>query len=171
MRADELIIEDDERTKAVAATEEKFEKLLLRDCSEALQAYQQGHKIYKGLYYVHGDFYKTNPRKIKRKSKNTHNYYTLLFDNLSLWRAYPKRSRSLICANDKRWAGAYGNTYLIMPFNGANIGICPNGDIWNSFMKTFGRQLYTFTKMFANANIDDNDYKKFLTGVLKIKRT
>lgn len=70
-----------------------------------------------------------------RKSANTSNEYTVLVDNLPAWKEYPKRSESLICTNlnNLGYTWDYGETFIILPENGANIGVCSSYDFWNGF--------------------------------------
>jgi len=75
-----------------------------------------------------------DPTKGKpRKSRNTTNEYTLLIDNLPEWKKFPKRSKSLICTTNPNDTENYGSTKLILPKNGAKLGICSSDDFWDSF--------------------------------------
>lgn len=70
-----------------------------------------------------------------RRSANTTNEYTTLLDNLPSWRQYPKRSESLICTttDSNGYPYDFGDVYIILPSNGANIGVCRSFDLWSSF--------------------------------------
>ena len=72
-----------------------------------------------------------------RRSANTSNEYTLLMDNLPEWKDYPKRSRSLICTTDKWYADGFGDLKIVLPVNGAKLGVCTSEDLWDSFMLIF----------------------------------
>jgi len=75
-----------------------------------------------------------NPKIEKRKSRNTANFYTLMMENLSQWRKFPKRSNSLICTTDYYKARMYGTAYRVIPIDlNAKFGVCPEEDIWESF--------------------------------------
>lgn len=68
-------------------------------------------------------------------------------DNSPYFKDYPKRSRSLICTTSKEVAGSYAKDrgiYVIFPLNGARIGLCPDGDIWQTpiDMEEFGPLFY-----------------------------
>ena len=76
-----------------------------------------------------------DPKKHERKSRNTDNYYTLWTDNSKKWSTYPKRSESIICTSYRGYTLRYGQTYRVIPLDGATIGICPTEDWWNSFGK------------------------------------
>jgi len=72
-----------------------------------------------------------------RRSANTSNEYTLLVDNLPEWKDYPKRGRSLICTTDEYYATGFGDVRIILPVNGAKLGVCKGGDFWDSFTLIF----------------------------------
>ena len=63
----------------------------------------------------------------ERVSQNTNNIYTTLFsDILPSWKDYPPRNKSFICTSDYSTALAFGQpySYVVLPKNGTNIGIC-----------------------------------------------
>jgi len=70
-----------------------------------------------------------------RVSANTSNDYTVLTDAHPGWQKYPKRSESLICttANNIEYAQDFGEVFMILPENGAKIGLCSGFDFWESF--------------------------------------
>jgi len=114
-------------------------KTLVKDmCSDILKNYKLHENfIYRGAdsseYYQFVD-----PTKgTARMSKNTRNYYTLLIDNLPIWKKYPKRSHSIVCSTDEYKAGGYGSLFIVFPYNNAKIGFCQESDIWFSFEKSF----------------------------------
>jgi len=87
------------------------------------------------------DFGVIDPSKFTRKSRNTTNYYTLMIDNLPSWKAYPKRSKSIICSTDREMASRYSsgqNALRVIPYDGTTIGVCSGVDIWWSFDTTSG---------------------------------
>lgn len=92
-----------------------------------------------------------------RKSENTSNIYTrLLSDILPSWSKYPKRNKSFICTSNYSKASGYdknGGLYIILPENGAKIGICPEDDIWDSFhilRNKYDFNLSRFNRAFIN---------------------
>lgn len=103
------------------------------------KSYKSKYKIFRGINGGGAaDFLYIDPSKGKtRTSANTKNYYTLIIDNSPMWKSYPKRSRSIICSTDIDTAGVYGIVYNVYPVNGAEIGVCPDSDIWNSFAQSF----------------------------------
>ena len=99
------------------------------------KAFNSKTPIYRGVH-GYGDYVYIDPSKAKspRVSANTYNYYTLIMDNSNVWKKYPKRSHSLICSTDERYASDFGDgeTYSIFPQNNASIGVCPGSDIWGA---------------------------------------
>lgn len=73
------------------------------------------------------------PAESERISAYTLNYYTLIIDNSRHWNNYPERSKSLVCTTSETKAFDYGSVYRVIPFPGAEIGVTPGGDIWDSF--------------------------------------
>jgi hypothetical protein len=74
-----------------------------------------------------------------RVSTNTGNMYTLLFDTNPRNAKWPKRSKSIICANEVSRAFGYSRTgdegvFALIPFNGVNIACVNSEDIWDTKM-------------------------------------
>jgi hypothetical protein len=82
----------------------------------------------------------------QRKSEDMEtNYYTELLSNiLPSWNDYPKRDQGVICTTNADTANNYGKSFIILPKNYTDIGICPNTDIWYSFSISGVDNLYTF---------------------------
>ena len=168
-----------QRTQKVS--EEDFVYLLEQNCKNSIYKINST-PLYRGvdkqLQLQIGDTNIGAPRK----SANTKNYYTLWVDNSPMWKDFPKRSRSFICTTDKEYASSFGEIYLVIPFDNAQIGICPSGDFWFSFEGTsdLSRLNITIDGIFTAFldleivnygdvnNIDSEDYtflKKFLKEV------
>ncbi len=96
--------------------------------------------LYRGRTSLSSDkeFGYVDPKKgYPRESANTENYYTMWIDNSPKWKAYPKRSRSLICTNDFESAfGSKDARFIILPEDNSNIGVCDSVDFWAAFSKT-----------------------------------
>jgi hypothetical protein len=94
--------------------------------------FYRGMKSGLGLSYV--DLTKT-----KRKSENTSNFYTEIFDNHPKMRDFPKRGESLICTTDFRTANSFGDqVYMVLPVKSAKIGEVGEFDIWDKMVDLFG---------------------------------
>lgn len=163
MKINELITEADKRSlKKVPDNLDDIIQLLETNCSEALIALKKGKTCFKGLRDLSQPFYKTDPKLKIRKSKNTKNYYTLLFDNLPSWSKYPKRSRSLICSNDRECCWSYGIPFLVLPYNGAKFGVSPDADIWHCFNNIGIKNLNLFTKVISDCGIPDKKFDQLI---------
>lgn len=74
-----------------------------------------------------------DPSKFTRVSANTDNYYTLLMDESKEWKKYPKRSKSIVCSTSLMNASDFGSAFIVIPSDGAKMGVCPSADLWNAF--------------------------------------
>lgn len=74
-----------------------------------------------------------NGTQMNRTAANTKNYANLWMSNHSDWSQYPARNKSFICTTDVDYAEGYGYQYIVIPSDGSTIGICPDGDLWESF--------------------------------------
>ena len=135
MRLQNFLLTEEGRTQGLS--EDEAMKKLQTTHRVAAKASEKGsNRIYRGLNRDEGAFAFVQPSQSTRMSKNTLNAYTLLIDNLPAWKAYPKRSKSVIASSDYGRATDYaynGGIYCVFPENGAKIGVCPMGDIWDSF--------------------------------------
>jgi len=109
--------------------------------SDAASIYtKEGGYIYRGLQSNIESCLFNDPSKYDRMSKNTGNFYTVLFSEiLPSWKKYPKRSKSLICSSSESGASSYGNPFAVFPQNGANIGVVPARDMWGGFQNSIGQ--------------------------------
>lgn len=120
---------------------EKAISLLNTHCKDALWMLEMDKAIWRG----HSDglpseepFYTFDPSKTRRKSQNTSNYYTVIFDNIPSMENFPKRSESLIASTDFRKANDYGSrlsTFVVIPYDGVKIGCVHKSDMWDTHIK------------------------------------
>lgn len=102
---------------------------LVEKCSHCIPMFLDSSFIYRGMNGHASQI--IAPASGERKSENTSNHFTSLFDNSPYLGNFPKRSKSLICSMDYSYASVHGNnTYCIFPENGAKIGVCAGRDIW-----------------------------------------
>lgn len=116
-------------------------EIALARCTEWKTYYTD---IYRGIASSK-PFHVVHPAEHKRRSIQTENYYTLIIDNDPQWSAFPKRSKSIICSTSYTSAKGYsggGTPYKIIPFDGSQWGICPDSDIWISFMQNYKSWMY-----------------------------
>jgi len=128
MRAIELY--EYHETKEVTPSPEIIQKIK-KDCAFALKG---SRPIYRGME-THLDFMYSNTPEIPRESANTHNYYTILMDELPSWSSFPKRSLSWICSTSRFTASDYGNLFRVLPVGNPDIVIADKEDLWFSFIK------------------------------------
>lgn len=97
-----------------------------------------------------------------RVSENTSNYYTLWMSNHQSWSAYPPRNRSFICGADVATSRPYGNVYWAIPLGNPTIGICPENDIWHSFLISKSVQMPTLMTFLAGLDLDAHNWNQFV---------
>lgn len=155
-----------------AIGEEEAIDTLKTKCKKSFGLYMKtGDVLLRGARFK-GHYQILDPKKSARRSQYTDNYYTMILDNDPRWKKYPKRSEALVCTTDKYKAEGYGNTmYHIFAFDGANYGVCPASDIWESFKNTMGsidlgkmnRELNDIAEYFEIKGFRDvNKYKHFI---------
>ena len=99
---------------------------------------------------------------ITRKSIDTSNFYTLIFDNHPEMTEFPKRSKSLIASNNHISAGGYGWPTILIPFNGVKIGIVNNPDIWDVCCKIFNSNIDIKTmNLYFSYEFSDSSWTTF----------
>jgi len=107
--------------------------------------YTEGRGLYRSSENYTNDYGVVEPSRFKRDSRYTYNYYTVMMDNMSLWNKYPKRSKSVIGASSPSRVDRHiGKTYIMLPIDGTDIGVCPEDDLWDSFspsLDTFNEDL------------------------------
>ncbi len=106
-------------------------------CKKTLSLYQQtGKFIYRGLDNVNPVLSIDSSKSTSRVSKNTANYYTILFDYvLPSWNGWPMRSKSIICTTNYYYARTYGDIFITFPTDNCNIATCSTDDFWGAFKK------------------------------------
>lgn len=103
----------------------------LEHCRDAVAAFQRGDvTIYRGWHNKIPTGI-VRPHTGTRKSENTSNFYTQLFDTNPENDLYPLRSKSLICTTDKEKAENYGNVSYVFPLDSVKIAVAPKADIWD----------------------------------------
>lgn len=155
---------------------DEIKEVLARpEYSQAVEAYKNGHRIYRGQKRQE-EHLAAIVTPGTRRSKDGSNLYTRLFsDILSSWIDYPKRNKSTICTTSKKMAENYSDHYIfvIFPKNNTKIGQCSNRDIWFSFpflerktnedLDVFTITLSKFISFVLNQLYSDTD-KIFLLG-------
>lgn len=118
--------------------------------SDALEAYREGKILYRGWKrHVAPGVYDASTGE--RKSENTQNTYTMLFSDNPFNRGWPRRDKSFICSTSKEYAEKYGVVHLMLPYNGVEIGICGDQDIWDLRFAPTGETLRNFAQSVVSA--------------------
>jgi hypothetical protein len=137
-------------------------EMLRTHCSDALWMLTSNTPIYRGDKQLTSEagFLYVDPSETVRKSKNTTNFYTSVFDAIPSWADWPKRSRSFIGSSDPRTAGAFGGggrPWILIPFNGVQIGVCSGSDLWDTPVRLSTRNymIDDLNSVFAGVNCEE----------------
>ncbi len=115
----------------------------------------------------------------ERQSISEEHYHTIFMDQFLPGEGYPKRSQSIICGNwlNLQFAGEYGATYAIFPFDSVPIGVCYG----RNFLETriaigrFNRgtplSILEWNALFKNLALNDKSYAAFQKDVQQKRGT
>jgi len=80
--------------------------------------------------YEAADFLVVNPkdRDVTYKKR----YHALIMDSLKKWKEFPLRGKGIVATADKE-KDTERQIYVVIPYNGAQLGISPKANIFNSF--------------------------------------
>lgn len=127
-----LISEQKNRSVKLNASSQVMSKLINSKCKTSKNLFADGLVFYRGIN-LNANFYNIDPSKTIRIPNQQSRLAHFLLDLLPSWENWPKRSRSVIFTNNKDQASEYGNLYIVLPTDGAEIAICPKMDFWDSF--------------------------------------
>lgn len=130
----QFLLEEESNPRTSSISLDEARELIDDYCSSWSKKFSQG----KTMFYRGGNY--SSVAKLgnsntgrERKSANTSNYFTLWHDNDPAWKKYPKRSRSFIGTTSVFTAENYGEPYLMIPYDSANIAVMPTEDLFTSF--------------------------------------
>lgn len=163
-------------SRSNSITSDEFFNILNKNCKQ-FNPNARGF-LYRGIQTTEPILF-NDPKNHFRTSKDNNNYYTLLIDNSKNWKDYPKRSKSIIMANNELFPGTYGNIYVVIPFDNAKLAIAPKDDIWNSFetgLEKFGLDqinqlnfiLSTLHSLIESTPLEEKDWNTFEKQLKKI---
>ena len=152
-------------------------KILKSKCSKNLWMISSDRPIYRGDWNANqipggneaaqkADVaFTVDTSATQRKSTNTYNFYTEIFDSHPKMKAYPKRSRSFICTTSRKMAADYARhdgtgLWRIVPFDNAKIGIVGKPDIWH-----VGKNVELFNRKFEDLDGFNSLIRYLLTAV------
>jgi hypothetical protein len=146
--------------------------LLNKHCRDGLRAIDNKGIIWRGI----------ESNKLKefgildsstgiRTSKDTSNLYQVMMDGSTALKAYPSRSKSFICASTfgvaSSYTSKYGadvakNVYAFIPFDGTDIAVCPNADMFGTTISG------PYTREFHGVDGMNNSFHYWLRDNFKI---
>lgn len=145
-------------------------KLLKSKCKKNLWMVTENKPLWRGDDYKGftrlpnaANAYSVDSSATKRRSSNTWNFYTEIFDSHPKMTAYPKRSRSLIATTNKAVAVDYssgGFVFVIIPFDTAKVGIVGRADIWGA-----GKNVEMFNRRFLELREVNDIFRMLLKSV------
>jgi len=145
-------------SRTAEITDEEFVKLVKENCQDFLanpKYLQRMKRDFSGEYsYIDPKQHVRRPLMDIDEGGVFSTHHTLLMDNLPSWKSFPKRSESLIGSLKVQAGGVFGQRcYLVIPYDGANFGLAPASDLWESCCKV-GDRSYEFNDVFSERLID-----------------
>ena len=168
-------------SRTAQLSENEFINLAKTKCKDFLASPKYLQRI-KGSY--NGDYSYINPKLSHRnplmKDEGSggvfSSHHTLLMDNLPSWNGFPKRTQSIIGSTNFGFDPSFGDHYYcIIPYDGANFGVAPDADLWNSYceiiLNTADTQPYMyqfddyFSESFLQARISDDTFDDMMSDL------
>ena len=158
-------------SRTAEITDEEFVRLVKENCQDFLANPKYLQRM-KGDF--NGEYSYIDPKQHVRKPLmdtegagvvSTH--HTLLMENLPSWKAFPKRSESIIGSLKFNEDQAFGQRcYLVIPYDGANFGLAPASDLWGSYCEV-GDMKYEFDNVFTERLTDLDVSEKSYEAMMK----
>jgi len=158
-------------SRTAEITDKEFVMLVKDNCKEYLANPKYLQRM-KGDF--NGEYSYIDPKQHVRKPLINPDgvgvvsaHHTLLIDNLPSWKEFPKRSESLIGSLKFSEETAFGDRcYLVIPYDGANFGLAPSGDLWGSYCEV-GDMKYEFDNLFTESLTDLGVSEKSYDAMMK----
>lgn len=139
-------------------------KLINTHCRDAMK-----EPLYRGMtpesdaFILHGE-------ASKRSSANTSNYYTVILDHFLPPHGYPKRSESIILADNFGTARGFGTVYAVFPYDGVKIGVCSADDLWYSPHFKVGNaeesyRIENWNGVWREYGLSSSSYEEFVASI------
>lgn len=167
MKASSLLSEVKEPSHRRSILIERAEELIKSHCKDASfrRPLWRGFSGKDEAYLIHAE-------TSTRSSANTSNHYTIILDHFLPNLGYPKRSASIILANNenKRAASGFGTVYAIFPYDDVKIGVCEDRDIWfttNFYIGLSARpqSIEHWNTFFNDAGISDFSFEDLVNSI------
>lgn len=119
--------------------------------------------IYRGISNPKGlgEYAVISPSKYKRDAAYSNTTYLNLIDGSESWEDYPNRRESIICSTSRTTSSSFGDVYVVIPFDGAEFGVCNDYDFqhcFEHFYRNFGFRLHnldSFLNIKFNATYEE----------------
>jgi hypothetical protein len=115
--------------------------VLLKKCDEGGIIGMEANLVWKRRIY--------DSSTGERSSQSAFTSYNMLFDTHPANAAWPKRSKSFICANEfdlaSEFSSSKGSITPLLPFDGVKIGVLGHADIWDLDMYVYGLHFDVFS--------------------------
>jgi hypothetical protein len=112
----------------------EFEHLIQKykyEIKHALQ-FNDGYKgLYRGINSDHPIIVATT-EGYNRKSSESYNYINMLTDKLPSWKAWPKRTKCIICTSNIENSFSFGSPYLVIPTKYGIFAKTNDIDFWRT---------------------------------------
>ncbi|QYF93696.1 hypothetical protein KY495_00170 [Massilia sp. PAMC28688] len=113
----------------------------------------------------------------ERQSRSDEHYHTIIMDEFLPHEGYPRRSESIICGNwlNLQYAGDYGATYAIFPFDGIPIGVTYGHDFLDTriamdhFRPRSAPSIMEWNALFKSLGLRDDSYAAFREDVQRLR--
>jgi hypothetical protein len=164
-------------SRTARLSDEEFINLAKTKCKDFLASPKYLQRIkasFNGDYsYINPKLSHRNPLMKEEGSGGVFSsHHTLLMDNLPSWNGFPKRTQSIIGSTNFGFDPSFGDHYYcIIPYDGANFAVAPDGDLWNSSCKISGEEYKFddyFSESFSQASISDYSYDEMMEDIQKL---
>ena len=164
-------------SRTARLSDEEFINLAKTKCKDFLASPKYLQRIkasFNGDYsYINPKLSHRNPLMKEEGSGGVFSsHHTLLMDNLPSWNGFPKRTQSIIGSTNFGSDPSFGDHYYcIIPYDGANFGVAPDVDLWNSSCKISGEEYKFddyFSESFSQASISDYSYDEMMEDIQKL---
>ncbi len=115
----------------------------------------------------------------ERQSRSNEHYHTIIMDRFLPLEGYPRRCESIVCGNwlNLQYAGDYGATYAIFPFDGIPIGVTYGHDLLDTrivmdhFRPGTARTIMGWNELFKSMGLRDGSYEFLLADIDRLRGT
>ena len=118
-------------------------------------------------------FYRLEGNQGELQSRSNEHYHTVIMDEFLPHEGYPRRGESIICGNwlNLQFAGDYGATYAIFPFDSVPIGVCYGRDFLETrigmghLRERTTLSIMEWNEIFRSLELRDDSYAAFRADI------